>query len=100
VETCGHEIGAGGRAWQDPATGRLYRAVSLYIIRPQALSLGPLEFGGARHPITEQEEQLLDLLDEGYRDTYRLFIEPVVGASPASARTGTTAGAPVSIKSL
>lgn len=82
VETLGHRTEEGGRAWQDPATGRVYRQFALYVIRPDRRLLGPLELDGARHPATEVLETTDDLLEQGYRDAYRLFVEPVVGAAP------------------
>ena len=90
VETLGHRTEEGGRAWQDPATGRVYRQFALYVIRPDRRLLGPLELDGARHPATEVLETADDLLDQGHRDAYRLFVEPVVGASsePVAAAAG------------
>jgi hypothetical protein len=86
VETLGHRTDDGGRAWQDPATGRVYRDFALYVIRPDRRLLGPLELDGARHPATEVIENADDLLEQGYRDAYRLFVEPVVGAAPEADR--------------
>ncbi len=88
VETLGHRHeGAGaGRAWQDPATGRLYRDISIYVVRPQARSLRPFDHEGTRDPATEVEETLGDLLQRGHADAFRLFIEPVVGAAPVPSR--------------
>jgi len=81
VETLGHRVDD-GHGWQDPATGRLYRDVSLYVIRPDRRVLGALEWDGGEDPSTEVLEMPEDLADLGYRDAYRLFVEPVVGASP------------------
>ena len=86
VETLGHRTGDGGRAWQDPATGRLYKDVALYVIRPARRSLLPLELDGARDPTTDVVETVQDLVQRGYEDAYRLFVEPVVGAAPRSSR--------------
>ncbi len=80
IETLGHEDGDGRHAWQDPATGTVHRAVELYVVRPQWRSLGLLQFDGVRDPLTEVVEKPLDLLEQGYRDAYRCFVEPVVGA--------------------
>jgi hypothetical protein len=85
VATLGHRGDDGSRTWQDPGTGRLYSELRLYVIRPQRRTLGPLEVGGARDPATEVVETTSDLLEQGYRDAYRLFVEPVVGALPAPA---------------
>jgi hypothetical protein len=82
VETLGHKTEDGGRAWQDPATGRLYRDVALYVIRPARRALLPLELDGARDPASEVLETIQDLADRGYADAYRLFVEPVVGGAP------------------
>ncbi len=86
VETLGHRTEEGGRAWQDPATGRVYRAFTLYVVRPERRPLGPLELDGARDPATEVLATPADVLEQGYRDAYRMFVEPVVGASPAPRR--------------
>jgi hypothetical protein len=85
VETLGHETPS-GRAWQDPATGRLYRDFALYTIRPERRGLGPLEWDGARDPASEVVETTEDLVERGYKDAYRLFVEPVVGAAPEPRR--------------
>ena len=85
VATLGHRSEDGSRAWQDPGTGLVYRERRLYVIRPPRRTLGPLEVGGARDPATEVVETTADLLEQGYRDAYRLFVEPVVGAAPAPA---------------
>jgi hypothetical protein len=89
VETLGHRMEDGGKAWQDPATGRLYRDVPVYVIRPDRRAFGPLELDGAQDPATEVLETPEDLLDQGYRDAYRMFVEPVVGAVPEPRRHGT-----------
>jgi hypothetical protein len=81
VETLGHKVDD-GHGWQDPATGRLYRDVSVYVIRPDRRGLGPLEWDGGEDPGTEVLEMPEDLAEQGYRDAYRLFVEPIVGASP------------------
>jgi hypothetical protein len=86
VETLGHRTEDGGRAWQDPATLRVFRELALYVVRPERRLLGPLELSGARDPSTEVMQTTADLVEQGYRDTYRLFVEPVVGAAPLPAR--------------
>jgi hypothetical protein len=81
VRTLGHETDS-GRAWEDPATGRLYREVGIWVVRPERRILGPLEYDGSHDPATEVEQGMGDLIEQGYRDAYRLFVEPVVGAAP------------------
>jgi hypothetical protein len=90
VETLGHRMDDGGRAWQDPATGRIYRDVPVYVIRPDRRAFGPLELDGAQDPATEVLETPEDLLEQGYRDAYRMFVEPVVGAVPEPRRRDAT----------
>jgi hypothetical protein len=85
VDTVGHRTEDGRRAWEDPATGRVYRDFALYLIRPARRSLAPLELDGARDPSTDVIETPADLLEQGYHDGYRLFVEPVVGAEPPKA---------------
>jgi hypothetical protein len=82
VSTLGHRTGGGRGAWEDPATGRVYREVDLWVIRPERRALGPMELDGARDPATEVLETTTDLLEQGWRDAYRQFVEPVVGQAP------------------
>jgi hypothetical protein len=56
------------------------------VIRPRARALGPLELDGAFDPATEVHQTLDDLIEQGYRDACRQFVEPVVGAAPEQAR--------------
>jgi len=85
VDTLGHRTADGRRAWEDPATGRHYHDFALYVIRPARRVLAPLELDGARDPSTDVVETPADLLEQGYRDGYRQFVEPVVGAEPPRA---------------
>jgi hypothetical protein len=54
----------------------------LYVVRPERRPFGPLELEGAQDPATEARATAADLMDLGYRDAYRMFVEPVVGAAP------------------
>lgn len=86
VGTLGPRGEGGRRAWEDPATGRLYREIDLWAIRPDRRALGPMELDGARDPATEVLQTTDDLLELGFRDAYRQFIEPVVGQAPIPQR--------------
>jgi len=97
VQTVGHRLEDGRRAWQDPATGRTYRDVSIYVVRPDRRSIGPLEWDGVVDPATEVPEETADLIDLGYRDAYRLFIEPVLGAPEAPKRPAVPHEEPVEL---
>jgi hypothetical protein len=87
VSTLGHDTER-GPAWEDPASGRLYREVGLWVVRPERRALGPLEFDGSRDPATEVEQHVEELVELGYRDAYRLFVEPIVGATTEPDRAG------------
>jgi hypothetical protein len=56
------------------------------VVRPGRRSLLPLDLDGVRDPATEVVETTADLLQRGYEDAYRLFVEPVVGAAPPPER--------------
>jgi hypothetical protein len=86
VGTLGHRGESGRRTWEDPATGRAYRDIDLWAIRPDRRALGPMELDGARDPATEVLQTTDDLLELGFRDAYRQFIEPVVGQAPIPQR--------------
>jgi hypothetical protein len=81
VRTVGHRLDDGRNGWQDPTSGRTYREVSLYVVRPERRSIGPLEWDGSVDPSTEVREEPEDLIEQGYRDAHRLFIDPVLGGS-------------------
>jgi hypothetical protein len=86
VSTLGHRGTDGRGAWEDPARGRVYREIDLWVIRPEGRALGPMELDGARDPVTEVLQTTADLLELGFRDAYRQFVEPVVGQSPLPQR--------------
>jgi hypothetical protein len=86
VGTLGHRGENGRRAWEDPATGHVYGEVDLWAIRPDRRALGPMELDGARDPATEVLQTADDLMELGFRDAYRQFVEPVVGQAPIPQR--------------
>jgi hypothetical protein len=57
------------------------RFAGLFVIRPTHNPLGPLDFRGAYDERSDRTHTLDELLDRGYEEAYRQFIEPVVGAS-------------------
>jgi hypothetical protein len=57
------------------------RFAGLFVIRPSHNPLGPLDFDGVYDERSDRIHTLGELLDRGYEDAYRQFIEPVVGAS-------------------
>jgi hypothetical protein len=56
------------------------RFASLFVIRPSHNALAPLDFGGVYDERSDRRQTLAELVDRGYEDAYRQFIEPVVGA--------------------
>jgi hypothetical protein len=66
--------------------------VRIFTIRPGHNPLGPFDFGGGYDDRSQRVQGLSELIERGYEDAYRQFIEPVVGASgelpsPVSGRT-------------
>ena len=57
------------------------RFAGLFVIRPAHNPLGPLDFRGVYDERSDRRHTLGELVDRGYEDAYRQFIEPVVGAS-------------------
>jgi hypothetical protein len=57
------------------------RFAGLFVIRPAHNPLGPLDFGGVYDERSDRRHTLAELVDRGYEDAYRQFIEPVVAAS-------------------
>jgi hypothetical protein len=62
----------------EQSTGRFS---GLFVIRPAHNPLGPLDFGGIYDERSDRVHSLAELVDRGYEDAYRQFIEPVVAAS-------------------
>jgi hypothetical protein len=56
------------------------RFAGLFVIRPSHNPLGPLDFQGVYDERSDRRQTLGELVDRGYEDAYRQFIEPVVGA--------------------
>jgi hypothetical protein len=79
VETVGHQKSTGEREWQDPVTGRRFRAVTIHVIRPRRSLLRPLDLDGAIDPGNEVETSLQDWLEEGHRDAHRCFLDAALG---------------------
>jgi hypothetical protein len=69
-----------GAAVQQALSSRQRRR-GLFVIRPQHNPLGPLDFEGCHDDRSDRVQTLAELVDRGYEDAYRQFIEPVVAAS-------------------
>jgi len=57
------------------------RFSGLFVVRPAHNPLGPLDFDGVYDERSDRVHTLAELVDRGYEDAYRQFIEPVVAAS-------------------
>lgn len=58
-----------------------HRFQSVYLIRPEHNPMRPLDLIGAYDERSDRVQTLDELMERGYEDAYRQFIEPVVGAS-------------------
>jgi predicted acylesterase/phospholipase RssA len=55
------------------------RFKGLFVIQPAHNPVGPFDFGGAYDEHSDRFHTIGELVDRGYEDAYRQFIEPVVG---------------------
>jgi hypothetical protein len=54
---------------------------AVYIVSPAHNAVGPFDLDGAYDEASDRQQSLPELIERGYEDAYRQFIEPVVGAS-------------------
>ena len=57
------------------------RFAGVYVIRPAHNPIGPFDFAGVYDERSDRQSTLSELVDRGYEDAYRQFIDPVVAAS-------------------
>jgi hypothetical protein len=58
-----------------------HRFQGVYVIRPSHNPILPLDLIGAYDEKSDRVQSLEELMERGYEDTYRQFIEPFLGAS-------------------
>lgn len=58
-----------------------HRFQGLYLIRPSHNPIRPLDLEGAYDERSDRMQSLDELMERGYEDAYRQFIEPFLGAS-------------------
>jgi hypothetical protein len=58
-----------------------HRFQGLYVIRPSHNPIRPLDLTGAYDERSDRVQTLEELMERGYEDAYRQFIEPFLGAS-------------------
>jgi hypothetical protein len=68
-------------ALRDALTMARLRFDGVYLVSPSHNAIGPFDFAGAYDAASDRRETVLELMQHGYEDSYRQFIEPVVGAS-------------------
>jgi len=66
---------------RDALAARMDQFHNLHLIRPEHNPLGPLDFDGAYDGRSDRMARLNELVEMGYADAYRQFVEPVVGAA-------------------
>jgi hypothetical protein len=57
------------------------RFEGLFVVCPAHNPVGPFDFTGAYDQASDRRQTLVELMERGYEDGYRQFIEPIVGAS-------------------
>lgn len=70
------------------AAGGLFDA--LFVVRPSHNPVAPLDTEGAFDERSDRVQVVGELVDRGYEDAYRQFIDPIVGASGEQMTTGET----------
>jgi hypothetical protein len=81
-----HRIGefaasAEAAAVRDSMEQARLRFDGIFLICPAHNAVGPFDFTGAYDQASDRRQTLTELMERGYEDAYRQFIEPVVGAS-------------------
>jgi hypothetical protein len=64
----------------DGWSAALNRFSGVFIVRPDHNPIGPFDFGGAYDESSDRRRTIQELLEQGYADAYRHFIDPVVAA--------------------
>lgn len=65
---------------QDAWTAATARFSGVFLVRPDHNPIGPFDFAGAYDESSDRRRTVAELVQQGYADAYREFIEPVVAA--------------------
>lgn len=76
-----HFAAAETSAMRDAAASHKKRFKGLFLIQPGHNPVGPFDFSGAYDERSDRYLKLGELIDRGYEDAYRQFVEPVVGGN-------------------
>ena len=74
-----HLAAAETAAVRDAASAYKKRFKGLFVVQSLHNPIGPLDFEGTYDERSDRTQNLGELMDRGYEDAYRQFIEPVVG---------------------
>ncbi len=72
-------------ALQDACTAAASRFSGVFVVRPAHNPIGPFDFAETYDEASDRRRTIVDLMEQGYADAYRLFIEPVVAAGEREA---------------
>ena len=76
-----HLAAAETTAIRDAVALHKKRFKGLFVIQPLHNPIGPLDFEGTYDERSDRNQSLTELIDRGYEDAYRQFVEPVVGGA-------------------
>jgi hypothetical protein len=76
-----HVVASETTALRDAIAHLQHRFRSVYLIRPHHNPVGAFDLKGAYDEKSDRSHPLNELMERGYEDAYREFIEPVVAAS-------------------
>jgi hypothetical protein len=77
-----HLAGEETAAVRDAYISHKKRFKGLFLIQSLHNPIGPLDFEGSYDERSDRMQSLAELIDRGYEDAYRQFVEPVVGGDP------------------
>ncbi len=76
-----HLSAAETSAVKDAVSLQKKRFKGIFLIQPLHNPIGPLDFEGTYDERSDRYQSLGELVDRGYEDAYRQFVEPIVGGT-------------------
>ena len=76
-----HLAAAESTAVRDAVAADRPRFKGLFLVQPAHNPVRPLDFDGTHDERSDRRQSLGELMDRGYEDAYRQFVEPVVGGT-------------------
>jgi hypothetical protein len=74
-------VAAEAAALRDAIEMARLRFDGVYLVCPAHNPIGPFDFGGTYDEASDRRLELSELMERGYEDAYRQFIEPIIGDS-------------------